>query len=180
MHSKLVTAEELLAMNGDGIRRELINGEVRTMTPSGFRHGRIAVTIARFLGNHAERERLGVVTAAETGFRLETTPDMVRAPDVGFIRLERVPEEDVVGFFDGAPDLAVEVTSPSDSFSDVEEKTQCWLAHGAALVWNVDPATRRVMVHTPDGIIRDLGSDDTIDGGELLPGFSARVSALFE
>jgi len=180
MHSRLVTAEELLAMNGDGIRRELIDGEVRTMTPSGFRHGRIALEIARVLGNHVKSERLGVVTAAETGFRLEMGPDMVRAPDVAFVRAERQPGDDVVGFFDGAPDLAVEVTSPSDSFSDVEEKTQCWLAHGAAQVWNVDPATRRVMVHTPDGTVRDLGPDDTLDGGALLPGFSVKVAALFE
>lgn len=178
--AKRFTAEELLALPDDGVRRELISGEVKMMTPAGHTHGEIAMEIALALGNYVKSERLGKVYAAETGFKLESDPDMVRAPDVAFISTARLPAPDFAGYPEMAPDLAVEVLSPSDAFVEVEEKARCWLEHGSREVWVIDPQNRRVLVYRPDGAIRDLSPEDTLEGGELLPGFRLRVEDIFK
>ena len=119
--TKLTTADELLRMPDDGLRRQLIHGEIKTISPAGHRHGRIAQRIASSLWQHVTTNGLGEVYAAETGFKLASNPDHVRAPDAAFIRRERVVAVgEVEGFWPGAPDLAVEVVSPNDSFTDVE------------------------------------------------------------
>ena len=168
-----------MRMPDDSMRRELLWGEVRTMTPAGFRHGVIASAIQGPMWRFVREHKLGVVCAAETGFILERDPDLVRAPDVSFIRNERLPEEEIPGFLEVAPDLAVEVLSPSDSFSDVEGKARCWLEHGSAEVWVADPQGRRVLIYYPDGTIRDLGGRDEIASEALLPGFRLAVADIF-
>src|ERR687886_785714 len=118
-----VNAEELLHMPDDGFRYELVRGDLRQMTPAGNAHGRVAMSFAWRLAQYVQENQLGTVYAAETGFRLATDPDTVRAPDVAFVsraRVETVGE--VEGFWPGAPDLAVEVISPGDRYADVEEK----------------------------------------------------------
>ena len=170
-----VTAEQLLQM-GEG-RRELIRGEVIEMAPAGSEHGRIAGEICGHVWTFVRERDLGIVYAAETGFLLESDPDTVRAPDVAFVSKARVVETE--GYFPGAPDLAVEVVSPNDSFSEVAEKVRDWLAHGARQVWVVDPRTRAVQVHRSDGTSADLSQDDVIDGGDLLPGLRLPVRDCF-
>src|SRR5919197_4400122 len=132
---RLVTAEELLRCPDDGLRRELIRGVVRTMSPGGGPHGRAGGTIhghfSRFVYEHPVAE----VLMAETGFLFERNPDTVRAPDVAVIRTERIPPEGLPpGYVPFPPDLAVEVVSPGDTAAEVEEKVEAWLQVGARAV----------------------------------------------
>ena len=116
----------------------------------------------------------------EIGFVLTDDPDTVRAPDLAFIRNERLPAAEVEHrYFRGAPDLAVEVTSPNDSYSEVREKVAEWLEHGTRRVIVVDPRRRNVTVHRPDGTVTDLGIDDTLDGEDVVPGWQLAIRDLF-
>ena len=119
-----VTAEELLRMPANGVRRELIRGEVRELTPAGHRHGKVAMQVGWRLAQHVQANGLGQVYAAETGFKLASNPDTVRAPDAAFIRRERLDEgNSAEGYWPGAPDLAVEVISPDDRYT--ESRRRC-------------------------------------------------------
>lgn len=178
--SRPVTAEELLRMPDDGFRYELIEGELRRMTPAGGRHGRITMSVALALGTHVRESGLGAVYAAETGFRLATGPDTVRAPDVAFVAGERAEAlRDEVGYLPGAPDLAVEVTSPSDSYGEVAEKALHWLDSGARMVLVVDPRQETVTVYRSREEIRILSGDDVLEGGGVVPRWRVRVGELF-
>ncbi len=174
---KTMTAEELLALGEIG-PCELIDGELVRMTPSGFEHGWIGLRIGRFLAEHVERKRLGYATGAETGFRIRRHPDTVRAPDVAFVARERSPGRPTRAFFEGAPDLAVEVVSPTDRWSDVQAQAQEWLAAGCRMVWIVDPATSSVTVALPDGSSQVLKGEDELTGGDVLPGLRLLVSEV--
>lgn len=173
-----MTADELLAM-GDVGRCELIEGELVHMSPGGFEHGTVAMRIGWVLSEYVDRHRLGVTTAAETGFRIARDPDTVRAPDVGFVCTGRLPHAPRRGFFEGAPDLAVEVISPDDRWSEVSAKAHAWLNAGTRLVWVVDPSNRTVTVYTPPNAGSVLGDQDTLDAGEVVPGFQVAVRDIF-
>lgn len=173
----LLTAEELLDAPDDGLRRELVDGVVRTMSPAGTRHGRAGASLLALMWNHVEDNDLGAVFTAETGFRLSRDPDTVRAPDVAFVRAERVAETDVPGFPDLVPDLVAEVVSPGDRASEVTAKALAWLDAGVRLVWLVDRPTRSVTVHSP-GATRVLREHDVLDGGDVLPGFALPLARL--
>ena len=123
-----ITAEELLKMPDDGFRYELIRGELKKMPPPGHVHGRVAMKFGWRLAQHVKANNLGIVYAAETGFLLETDPDTVRAPDCAFVSRERLAAiGDAEGYLPGAPDIPVEVISPGDTYTEVEEKAiQCW------------------------------------------------------
>lgn len=179
--SQLLTAEDLLHMPDDGWRYELVQGELRRMPLPGFRHGRIANRIAVSLSNHVERNHLGVVVAAETGFLLRQGPDEVRGADVAFISKARYEAASFAEekHFPGAPDLAVEVVSPSDSYSEVEEKVLAWLRAGARLVVVVDPKKEVVFVHLPGATPEILTADDTLDASSTVPGWTFKVGDAF-
>lgn len=175
-----VTADELFAMDGDGTRRELVRGEVREMAPAGFPHGRTAMRLGVRIGTHVEAAGAGVVVAAETGFRIARDPDTVRAPDVAFIATEHVPPDaEQRGFPDLAPDLVVEVVSPSDRAGEVLEKALEWIGAGVRLVWVVYPAQRLVVVHGPGGSVAQVGAGGELDGADVLPGLIIAVDDLF-
>jgi Uma2 family endonuclease len=177
---KHMTAEELLQLPDDGMRHELIYGELTTMSPGGWQHGVVANRCGRSLGNHVEPRGLGQVCGAETGFVLARNPDLVRAPDAAFVRQERVAASGrVSGFWPGAPDLAVEVVSPSDRPAEVEEKVRTWLAHGTRLVIVVYPDEERARAHRPGPPPRDYHPGDTLDGGDVLPDWRLPLGELF-
>ena len=171
----LLTAEELFELPDDGYRSELIDGEMVIMTPTGAEHGVLTVRIGRLLDEYVSANELGVCCGAETGFILRRDPDSVRAPDAAFVAAARIPVTGVPRtYWPCAPDLAVEVMSPSDRLADMHAKVAEYFASGARLVWIVEPATRTVYVHRPPHDVRALGNEDDLDGGDVLPGSGAR------
>lgn len=180
--TKQITAEELLRMPGDGSRYELVKGEMRKMAPAGNEHGYLAGEIFGELRSYVKTKNLGRTYAAETGFTISSNPDTVRAPDAAFVRRERVEEAGrVAGYWPGAPDLAVEVVSPNDAYAQVMEKALAWLDAGTLMVLVVDPgeARRTVTVYRSATDIRVLTEGDSIDGGDVVPGWKLPVSQLF-
>jgi Uma2 family endonuclease len=175
--TRLITADEFLAMDRPWC--ELIRGEIVEVTPGGMRHGRVAAWIAHLLLEFLGDSDVGEVYGAETGFRLETGPDLVRAPDAAFVRRERLEGLDDTKFLPLAPDLAVEVVSPSDTFATVEEKAAMWLSYGARLVWVVEPEKEQVFVYRPGEPRTALGEGDQITGGDVLPRFASPVARFF-
>jgi Uma2 family endonuclease len=178
---RATTADELLHMPDDGFRYELVRGELRRMSPAGYRHGLVAANLLGALRPHVLREGLGHVCAAETGFVLARDPDHVRAPDVAFVSRDRsAPVGDPpTGFWPGAPDLAAEVVSPSDSFTEVQAKAFDWLDAGTRLVLVVDPEQRTVTIYRSRDDVRVLTECDSIDGKDVVPGWSVGVAELF-
>jgi Uma2 family endonuclease len=174
----ITTADQLFAAPDLG-PCELLRGELIMMSPAGSEHGMIAAELAAILRDFVKPRGLGIVLGAETGFRIAENPDTVRAPDVAFIRRERIGGELPDGFFPGAPDLAVEVLSPNDRAGAVLKKVQDWLEAGSAAVWVVDPKTQTVTIYGADRRAVMLSASETIPGGELLPGFSAPVAGIF-
>ena len=178
--TKPITADELLAMPDDGFRYELVKGELIRMPPSGYEHGVRTVELTTPLHTHVKTNELGVVCAAETGFLLTQDPDTVRAPDIAFISRERVEKIGAVkSYWIGAPDLAVEVVSPGDTVREVEDKVAQWLEAGARMVWVVSPKLRTVTVYRSLTDIVVLAEKDTLDGGDVVPGFQIRVAEIF-
>jgi Uma2 family endonuclease len=177
---RAVTADELLRLHGDGMKRELIRGEIKMMSPAGYQHGSVSNKLARQLGNFVVENSLGDVANSDTGFLIASNPDTVRAPDVSFVRRERFASVGVpTAYFPGAPDLAVEVVSPNDTAKEVEEKTQVWLAHGTDEVWVVRPRERTVTIYRSDAPPRILSDQEMLTSPALLPGFSCSVRGLF-
>jgi Uma2 family endonuclease len=175
-----MTAEELFELPDDGSRHELVEGELIPMTPAGARHGAIAVRVARLLDEYAEAHDLGVCGTAEPGFILRRDPDIVRAPGVSFVAKARIPATGIpTSYWPFAPDLAVEVVSPSDRLSDVHAKLADYFSAGARLVWVVQPETRVVYAYRSLHDLQVLGEDGELDGGEVLPGFRCPVKRLF-
>lgn len=178
--TQLLTAEDLLGMPHDGNRYELVKGELIKMPPAGNIHGKRAMRLGWRLAHYVETNELGIVFAAETGFRLTTDPDTVRAPDIAFVAKTRVEEiGEFEGFWRGAPDLAVEVISPGDSYTEVEEKVQEFLDAGAGAVWVVDPRRHTITVYRSSMDITILTENDLLDGGDIIPGFNCRVADVF-
>jgi Uma2 family endonuclease len=173
------SAGELLALPRGRWRYELVAGELRVYPPTGARHGEVAAVLGARLAMAARTGRAGIVLYA-AGFRLASDPDTVRAPDVAFLRADRVPGGTIPpGHLPGAPDLAVEVLAPTDRTLDVEDRVDDYLGAGSRLVWVVNPKHGRVTVHPLDAPARVLGPDDRLDGGEVVPGFACRVRELF-
>ena len=172
------TAEQLLTHPAPG-RHELVRGELRSMSPAGKWHGAVAMQVGARLTNFVEEHDLGMVFAAETGFVLARNPDTVLAPDVSFVRKDRLADVTERGFFEGPADLAVEVLSPDDTKTKVREKVACWLEHGTRLVWVVDPRTRRATVHHADHAARALDAADVLDGEDVVPGLRLPVADLW-
>ncbi len=176
---KLMTAEELARLPDDGRRHELIAGELRTMVPSGAEHGEIALGFGADLRQYVRAHRLGRVFGAETGFLLSTNPDTVRAPDVAFVSRERAEAVGrVTGYWPGAPDLAIEVVSPNDLYTEVEEKVATWLEHGTRMVIVLNPRRRTVAIHRSSTQVRHLTVADTLDGEDVVPGWTLPVRDL--
>ncbi len=175
-----VTADDLLKMPDDGFRYELVKGELRKMAPAGPEHGRVTVRFTWRLAQYVEANNLGAVYAAETGFLIATNPDTVRAPDVAFVSSKRLKEiGKVQGYWPGAPDLAVEVVSPTDTYSEVEEKAMEWLEAGALMVLTLNPRKRTATVYRSLNDITILSEDSILDFGEIAPGFKIAVKDIF-
>lgn len=181
--ARFTTEDELLRMSG-GSRFELIEGELREMSPTGYAHGRSTSNFSSMLWVHVRANKLGDVLAAETGFVIARTADgraTVLAPDVSFIAKGRIPPDaDTRRFLELAPDLVVETLSPSDTTREVEEKVAMWLKAGVRVVITLDPDSRSVKVHrSPNHIVSPVNGDE-LDLDDVVPGFRCRVSDIFD
>ncbi|HEV8307346.1 MAG TPA: Uma2 family endonuclease [Methylomirabilota bacterium] len=174
-----VTAQDLWRLGEGDVRRELVNGEVIEMAPVGGVHGDVTLKIARRLAEHVERHGGGKVLVGDVGFvlSLPADPERVRAPDVAFVGSARLPEGRLPqGFLSGAPDLAVEVLSPSDNPVDVQQKVRDYLEAGARLVWIVAPQAKTVTVYRRDGSARLVREAEHMDGEDVLPGLTVPLA----
>ena len=174
----LMTVEEFMRLPDDGQRHELDEGRLVCMPPSAFKSGHVAALVLIRLGRFAMEHDLGVVVGPDAGVLLRRGPDTVRAPDVSFVRGGRVVDTGI-GYFPGAPDLAVEVLSPSDRYAAVVRKVSQYFAAGTRLVWVLDPYTRTAAVHHPGGEVIELAEDGVLDGEDVLPGFRLPLAEVW-
>ena len=176
--SGLMTIEEFERLPDEAARLELVRGQVVRELPAGFEHGGIGVQVASCPHAFVRRHGLGKVVAAETGFVLFDDPPTVRAPDVAFVARDRLPA-DPRGFARLAPDLAVEIVSPSNTHAEIQDKVFDYLDAGSRLVWVVEPRTRSVTAYRSRTEVRVVAGSDTLDGHDVLPGFQLRLDELF-
>ena len=175
-----VTADDLLRLPNDGNRYELVAGELRMMSPSGWKHGEVVANLHGILWQHVRHNRLGKMFGAETGFLITRDPDTVRAPDIAFISQENLPEEEPAeAYWPHATDLVVEVVSPRDTTGDVDDKIRAWLDAGTQLVWVVDPKLQTVTSYQPDTNVKLKAAGQHLDGGDVVVGFSCAIDEIF-
>ena len=175
-----LTAEEFFAESFPDARTELVRGEARSMSPAGGEHGVIALRIGARLLTFVEASGLGVVCGAETGFLVGRDPDTVRAPDAAFVSRQRMAGgSPPKTFWPFAPDLAVEVVSPSERAEGIQERVRDWFAGGVRRLWLVYPSVGTVHVLRSPSDVQVLGLGDTLSGEDVLPGFSCAIAAFF-
>jgi len=179
--TKRWTIEELEQPGAPDGHYELIDGEIVPVSPTSSTSSRVTNTFAFFITGHVRSRRLGAVYSAEGGFVIFPGRPVVRCPDVAFVRADRLPPESEGDKFPRlAPDLVVEVISPSDAMADVLDKVAMWLAAGVRLLWLADPAARRITVYAPGREPVILGEGEDLDGEHVLPGFRVPVAEFFE
>jgi Uma2 family endonuclease len=180
----LMTEDDLLRMPDDGFRYELVEGELRQMSPTGYEHGRCTINLSTLLASHVMKHKIGDVLAAETGFVIARTKDgrvTVRAPDVAFVARGRVSTDaDTRKYLELAPDFVAETLSPSDTAVEVEEKIASWLKAGVRAALVVNPASRSVTLHRTSSAISRLTDKDELDLSDIIEGFRCRVSEIFD
>jgi Uma2 family endonuclease len=176
-----LTFEGAAALDPDLHPGEIERGRWVPMTRGTWRHGTVVANIVVLLKHYARTHPGWSVAAADPGTKLAHNPDLLRGPDVGMVRAERVPTgKGASGWLEGAPDLAVEVAGDSQSHADLAEKALEYLAAGARCVWVVDADKEKVVVYTPPDHVRVLGRDDRLEGGDAFTGLVCRVSELFD
>ena len=176
---KLLTADDLLRLYSKGVKGELIRGVLHETMASGVRHGKIAIRLGGKMDAQVGRDGLGHVFGSDTGVLLERNPDTVREPDLAYVSAERLPPDaDIDGYCPVAPDLVVEIKSPSDSEREVDDKATMWLSHGVRMALVINPETGTIRIRQPNLPAIMLAMDDTLDVGEVLPGFSCPVREI--
>ena len=177
--TRRITGDELLAM-GDIGPCELIEGRIVPMTPTGSEHGVIESNLSRHLGNFVADKKLGKVMNGEVGIFTRRRPDSVRGADIAFVSRERLADRPAKGFLTVAPELVVEIVSPSDRWQEMRQKIEEYFAIGVQRVWIVEPDNRDVLVYSASTEMRKLGEGDLLTGEGVLEGFSLPVAQLFE
>lgn len=181
VEQKLITAQDLWEMpEVPGKRFELVDGELVEMPGAGGVHMIIVVTLFKLLDEFVRGHDLGYAFPDGLSFIVARDPDRVRIPDGSFVSWERVPEGGPPeGYWPNAPDLAIEVVSPNDHASELQEKVQDYLNAGTQAVWVVWPKLRSITVHLPDGSSRSFDIESELDGGDVLPGLRIPVADIF-
>jgi Uma2 family endonuclease len=178
--TKLITVEVLEQMGSDSERYELIEGKLHELPASGFHHGTLAGRLAYYLNATVLPGGLGEVATADAGFIVGRSPDTLLVPDLSFVSFERSPAGELVkGFAPFAPDVAIEIESPSNTQSELLRKAALYLAGGTRLVWLIRPDQRTITVFFPDKPEVVLTESDVLDGGQVIPGFELPLRTLF-
>jgi len=175
----ITTAEALLNAPADLGRCELVRGELIMMSPGKGRHGAVCARITKALANYVDANDLGIVFGSSAGYVIARDPDTVRESDISFLCKARLRDQDFDAFLEGAPDLAVEVLSPSNTIAEMREKIDDYLGAGCRVVWIVDPLRRSVVVYRREADPAILSEEDTLSAEEVLPGFSLLVREIF-
>ena len=180
-NAKLLTADDLLRLDSQGVRGELIRGVLCETMPTGLEHGQIVAKLTFILGGFIYPQKLGSLAASDSGVWLERDPDTVREPDIAYFSAEKIPlDARVTGYAEVVPDLVVEVVSPSNSRQEVNDKALMWLRYGVRLVLAVHPDTRTVEAHREGHRVLTFTENDTLDGMDVLPGFTCAVRDIFD
>jgi Uma2 family endonuclease len=177
---RLLTIEEYADLPDDGWRTELVRGQVVREPQPSYEHGRIQSRLIGILEAHLKALAPHLACVGPFGVITEEMPGTVRGPDLAVVRRDRVVDLHHAGFLRGAPELAIEVVSPSNRAGEIQEKVSEYLDSGATMVWVIYPQTRTVAVHGAGGEARFITGDELLPGGDLLPGLRVRVSELFE
>lgn len=177
--SERLTAEDLEKIDDDAHRYELVEGRLLVREPAGYAHGRVSTGLIARLYQHVSAHNLGVVLATDTGFILRRGPDTVRAPDVSFVSRERIPRPEPRSFAELAPDLAVEILSPSNRPAQIEARVRDLFRAGTRLVWILKPDTETASVRRPGRGPIELSPDDGLDGEDVIPGFRCPLREIF-
>ena len=172
-HSPMTMAEFL---ENDFEGYEYVKGELVQMAPPSMEHGEISISVIRYLDLHVHTHQLGRLYTAETTFQLE---DRLVKPDVAFVATNRLPENRRKGS-PVAPDLAIEIVSPTDKQYDVTEKAFAYLKSGTRLVWVIEPVAKTVMIYRSETDFTLLTCEDTLTGEDVVEGFTCPVAQLFE
>ena len=176
----LMTAEELLQLDVRDKSTELVRGRLVVREPPSTYHGRVQSNLNVLFGGFVHAHRLGAVFGQDTGFKIASDPDTVRAPDLAFVSRERAMLISPRGYAALAPDLVAEILSPDDRLGEVLAKVGEWLEAGARMVWVIDPDRKVAQAYRSDGIVTTIGSDGVLDGESVVPGFSCALGELFE
>lgn len=178
--TKLYTVEDLLEMEDDGCRHEIISGELVSMPPTNEEHGVFVWRMSGLLYAHHQVFPEFVCFTGDTGIHLSQDPDILLAPDLTIVRSDNLsPDSPQRTFSTTVPDLVVEVISPSERLGRINDKISAYLNAGVRLIWLVNPANRSITVHSPDQRTRILEGDDVLDGGDVLPEFRLPLDELF-
>ena len=179
--TKLLTADDLLRLDSEGVRGELIRGVLYETMPAGMEHGEIVMKLGFMLNAFIIPRELGRLTGSDAGIWLERDPDTVREPDIAYISAGRLPPGvRVRGYAEVVPDLVVEIVSHSDGQREVGDEARMWLRYGVRLVWVVQPDTYTVDVYRPDRAVVALDEHNALDGLDVLPGFTCAVRDIFD
>lgn len=176
-----VSTNEFLASTASQSRNELVRGKVRGLAVPSPARTRVSGNVSKLLAAYGRKKLAGRAFDENTPYELPNVPNTVRAPDVSFVRTDRLPlGGHGGGWLSLCPDLAVEILSPETSAVELEEKLADYRAAGTSLLWVINPAQRRVCVITATEPARWLADGDVLDGSNVLPGFSCKVTAVFE
>jgi Uma2 family endonuclease len=179
--ANMLTVEEFLGLSLPEGKAELVRGEVRVTPPPGAPHGVAAINLVVALSVYAKARGLGRVFGDNFGYELVRLPRTVRVPDGSFVASHRLPENGVgPGVLRIAPDLVIEVLSPSETASELEEKLDDYTLAGTHLIWVVDPVRRTVTVIASSAAVKWLREGESLDGGDVIPGFALPVAEIFE
>lgn len=178
-NSSAVTATDVERLALPGKQVELVRGQLIVREPPSTRHGAIAANLGYLLSDFVRKHGLGIVFAQDTGFKIASDPDTVRAPDVAFLRRDRAGQIPARGYAELAPDLLAEILSPDDRPAEILAKVADWLAAGTQVVWLVDPERREIHIYRQDGSLSVLRENDSLSGEDLLPGFVCPLRHVF-
>ena len=177
--AQLLTAEDVLRVRIPGKSAELVRGHLVVREPPSTRHGSVAARLTYLIGDDVYRHNLGVVVQ-DAGFKIESEPDTVRAPDVAFVDRSRANQIPANAYAPFAPDLAVEVVSPGDRPGELLAKVGQWLEAGTKLVWVIDPPRAEAGAYADTGELTIIPPNGSLDGGPVLPGFTCALAEVLQ